>query len=208
MNFSGEKLQRANVPREVFKNHRDLLSSGQLWGVAQKARRIIFKYRVFRSYQALQVRELHSCINRICFVYFANCHIAILRERYQATKHKQPTWKTPVPESHKLTDADVDAFVNSMMPIAMIGIFNKRCSYIFFDALHYLCVMRPSLVIPNVLEKVYPTLGSDIEPHKLLTAMSCMIAIARPLVQGSRILNKGTRCKNFQKFSSAFYNSD
>jgi proteasome activator subunit 4 len=114
----------------------------------------------------------------------------LFRERYQINQRK-PTWRTPIPESHKLTDTDIDVFVNSMIPIAMTGIFNKRCSPIFYDALHYLAIMRPNLVIPNVVEKVYPTLGSDIEPHKLITAMMCMITISRPLVQGSHIPNKG-----------------
>ena len=79
-----------------------------------------------------------------------------------------------------------------MMPIAMIAIFNKRCSQICYDALHNLALMRPNIVIPKVLEKVYPNLGSDIEPHKLITAMVTMITISRPLVQGSRVPNKGS----------------
>lgn len=77
------------------------------------------------------------------------------------------------------------------MPIAMIGIFNKRCSQNFYDALYYLALMRPNLVIPLTLEKVYPSWDCDIEPHKLNTAMTCMIAISRPLVQGPRIPYKG-----------------
>ncbi|XP_008209740.1 proteasome activator complex subunit 4 [Nasonia vitripennis] len=115
--------------------------------------------------------------------------LRINRERYQNNSNK-PNWKIPIPDSHKLTDAEIDAFVESMMPIAMLGIFNKRYTQLFYDALKYLADMRPNLVIPSILEKIYPTLGSDIEPHKMITAMTCMITISRPLVQGSRICNK------------------
>ncbi|XP_016837530.1 proteasome activator complex subunit 4 [Nasonia vitripennis] len=115
--------------------------------------------------------------------------LRINRERYQ-NNSKKPNWKAPIPDSHKLTDADIDAFVESMIPIAMLGIFNKRCTQLFYDTLKHLVDMRPNLVIPKILEKVYPTLGGDIEPHKMITAMKCMITISRPLVQGSRIRNK------------------
>lgn len=79
-----------------------------------------------------------------------------------------------------------------MMPVAMTAIFNRYCSPNFVHALKYLATMRPNLVIPNILEKLYPALGTDIEPHKLITTMTCMTAISRPLVQGSRFNNKGT----------------
>ncbi|XP_058809543.1 proteasome activator complex subunit 4-like isoform X2 [Phymastichus coffea] len=102
----------------------------------------------------------------------------------------KPTWKKPIPEFYKLTDSDIDAFVSSMMPIIELGIFNKRCSQIFYIALHHLAIMRPNVVIPKILEKVYPTLNSEIEPHKLITSLNCMVSISRPLVQGSRIPDK------------------
>ncbi|OXU20844.1 hypothetical protein TSAR_014413 [Trichomalopsis sarcophagae] len=107
------------------------------------------------------------------------------RERYA-----KDSWIQPIPESHKLTEANIDTFVNNMMPVTMVAIFNRYCSPNFVHALQYLAIMRPNLVIPNILEKLYPTLGTDIEPHKLITAMTCMTAISRPLVQGSRFINK------------------
>ncbi|XP_014204670.1 proteasome activator complex subunit 4B [Copidosoma floridanum] len=115
--------------------------------------------------------------------------VRLYKERYQKNKSNNPRWNPPTPESHKLTDADVDAFVNSMMQIVTIGIYNKRC-HDLFEALSYLAITRPNIVIPVVLEKVYPTLGFEIEPHKQIIAFNCMIAIARPMVLGSRHIEK------------------
>lgn len=106
-------------------------------------------------------------------------------------RHAKLKWETPVPNEHKLTDTNIDDFVKSMMPIAMTAVFHKKYTQDFCHALQYLAIIRPSLVIPSVLEKVYPALGAIIEPHKHIAAMNCMMSIARPLVQGSRNLNEG-----------------
>ncbi|KAF7991064.1 hypothetical protein HCN44_002626 [Aphidius gifuensis] len=91
--------------------------------------------------------------------------------RLHNERYKKKTWQTTTPETHKLTDTDVDNFVKSMMPLAMTSI--------------------PNLVIPDVLDRLYLTLDSLTEPHKLTAAMSAVTSIARPLVQGCRNINKG-----------------
>ncbi|XP_014486142.1 PREDICTED: proteasome activator complex subunit 4B-like [Dinoponera quadriceps] len=108
------------------------------------------------------------------------------RERYA-----KPTWETPIPDNYKLTDGDVDAFVKSMMPLAMTAMFSKFGVNDACHALQHLATMRPNLVIPDVLERMYSTLDSLTEPHKLTASMICMVAVARPMVQGSRNINKG-----------------
>lgn len=110
------------------------------------------------------------------------------RERYA-----KPTWETPIPDNYKLTDSDVDAFVKSMLPVAMTAMFNKFCINDASQALQYLATMRPSLVIPDMLERMQSTFDSLTEPHKLTASMICMVAVARPMVQGPRNINKGTK---------------
>lgn len=78
-----------------------------------------------------------------------------------------------------------------MMPVAMTAMFSKLSANDTCHALQHLATMRPSLVIPQVLERMYSTLDSLTEPHKLTAAMICMVAVARPMVQGSRNINKG-----------------
>lgn len=70
------------------------------------------------------------------------------RERY-----KKPTWLTPIPDSHKLTEEDITDFVESMMQPVLLAMFSKTGSLDAAQALQNLALMRPELVIPPVLEK-------------------------------------------------------
>ncbi|XP_046617317.1 proteasome activator complex subunit 4-like [Neodiprion virginianus] len=108
------------------------------------------------------------------------------RERYG-----KQTWEEPVPESFKLTDEDVDRFVLSIKPLAMTAMFGKMGGIDAGQALQYLATMRPKLIIPDVLERLYSVLDSLTEPHKLTASMNCVVAVARPLVQGLRNYNTG-----------------
>ena len=70
------------------------------------------------------------------------------RERY-----KKPSWRTPVPESYKLTEKDVNEFVNSIVNVVMISMFSRFGSAESATALQSLSLLRPETVIPPVLEK-------------------------------------------------------
>ncbi|XP_043684421.1 proteasome activator complex subunit 4B-like isoform X1 [Vespula pensylvanica] len=111
--------------------------------------------------------------------------------RVHKERYAKPTWETPIPDEYKLSDEDINIFVKSMMPVAMTAMFSKLSANDTCHALQHLATMRPSLVIPQVLERMYSTLDSLTEPHKLTAAMICMVAVARPMVQGSRNINKG-----------------
>ncbi|XP_068596993.1 proteasome activator complex subunit 4A [Brachionichthys hirsutus] len=108
------------------------------------------------------------------------------RERY-----KKPTWRTPVPDSHKLTEEDITDFVKSMMEPVLLAMFSKTGSLDAAHALQNLALMRPELVIPPVLEKTYPALETLTEPHQLTATLSCMIGVARSLVAGGQHFPEG-----------------
>ncbi|XP_058802846.1 proteasome activator complex subunit 4A-like [Phymastichus coffea] len=127
------------------------------------------------------VDSLQDWFFQLCFFFVRRIH----KERFS-----KPTWFTPIPDSHKLSDANIDAFVDSMMPVAMIAVFNNRCSVAFFNIIKYLAILRPNKIIFNLLEKFSPTIGTQIEEHKATFAMNSMVAIARPLIQGSSYFSK------------------
>ncbi|KAM9847519.1 proteasome activator complex subunit 4A [Aulostomus maculatus] len=108
------------------------------------------------------------------------------RERY-----RKPTWLTPIPDSHKLTEDDITAFVESMMQPVLLAMFSKTGSLDAAQALQNLALMRPELVIPPVLEKTYPALETLTEPHQLTATLSCMIGVARSLVSGGQRFPEG-----------------
>ncbi|CAJ0962986.1 unnamed protein product [Ranitomeya imitator] len=108
------------------------------------------------------------------------------RERY-----KKPSWLTPVPDSHKLSDQDVTDFVQSVMQPVLLAMFSKTGSLEAAQALQNLALMRPELVIPPVLERTYPALETLTEPHQLTATLSCVIGVARSLVAGGRWFPEG-----------------
>ncbi|XP_047208464.1 proteasome activator complex subunit 4A isoform X1 [Girardinichthys multiradiatus] len=108
------------------------------------------------------------------------------RERY-----RKPSWLTPIPDSHKLTEEDITMFVQSMMQPVLLAMFSKTGSLDAAQALQNLALMRPELVIPPVLEKTYPALETLTEPHQLTATLSCMIGVARSLVSGGQRFPEG-----------------
>uniref|UniRef100_A0A0C9QKU2 PSME4 protein n=1 Tax=Fopius arisanus TaxID=64838 RepID=A0A0C9QKU2_9HYME len=111
--------------------------------------------------------------------------------RLNAERYPRTTWETPIPDSHKLTDADVDAFVTSMMPVAMTAMFGQSSINATFTVFRLLATIRPNMVIPHVIERMFSTLDSLTEPHKLTASMAAVTAVARPLLQGRRNVNTG-----------------
>ncbi|XP_046740797.1 proteasome activator complex subunit 4-like [Diprion similis] len=111
--------------------------------------------------------------------------------RLHKERYGKQTWEEPVPEAFKLTDEDVDRFVLSIKPLVMTAMFGKMGGFEASQALQYLATMRPKLIIPDVLERLYSVLDSLTEPHKLTASMNCVVAVARPLVQGMRNYNTG-----------------
>uniref|UniRef100_A0A671S9F1 Proteasome activator complex subunit 4A-like n=1 Tax=Sinocyclocheilus anshuiensis TaxID=1608454 RepID=A0A671S9F1_9TELE len=108
------------------------------------------------------------------------------RERYWT-----PTWLTPVPESHLLSEQDITDFVESMKQPVLLAMFSKTGSLDAAQALQNLALLRPELVIPPVLEKTYPAMETLTAPHQLTATLSCMIGVAQSLVAGGQRFPEG-----------------
>lgn len=106
-------------------------------------------------------------------------------QRLHKERYKKLTWETPVPESHKLTEDDITRFVECMKPVVMTAMFTRLDSSDVSQAMQHLATLRPALIIPPLIEKLYCTLDSLTEPHKYTAAMQCVVAVARPMVQGT-----------------------
>ncbi|XP_063231181.1 proteasome activator complex subunit 4-like isoform X2 [Bacillus rossius redtenbacheri] len=110
--------------------------------------------------------------------------------RLHSERIKKLRWQTPVPDSHKLTEDDITRFVESMAPVAMRAMFSRLGSTDVSEALLNLAMLRPGLIVPQVVDRMYTNLGSMTEPHKLTSAMQCVVAVARPMVCGQRLGHK------------------
>ncbi|XP_043271653.1 proteasome activator complex subunit 4B-like [Venturia canescens] len=128
------------------------------------------------------VMKLREVLDNLAYFFIIRLH----NERFG-----KKTWVHPTPDSHKLTDADIDAFVKAVMPVAMTALFSRIGLLDACKALQHLATVRPNLVIPDVIDRIYSTLDSLTEPHKFTAAMAGIAAVARPMVQGSRNVNEG-----------------
>lgn len=69
--------------------------------------------------------------------------------------------------------------------------FSRFGAYEAGVAFHQLAQLRPELVIPPILERLYSALDTVTEPHRLTAALQCLVSVARPLVRGGKFYPQG-----------------
>ncbi|KAL4238306.1 Proteasome activator complex subunit 4 [Mactra antiquata] len=112
--------------------------------------------------------------------------IRINKERY-----KKPTWMKPIPDSHKLTDEEITRFVQSMKSTVFTCMFSKYGSQDSAVALRHLSTLRPELIVPPLLEKMYPAMETLIEPHRLIACMNCIVSVVRSMLNAGKWYPEG-----------------
>ncbi|KRT85387.1 hypothetical protein AMK59_1215, partial [Oryctes borbonicus] len=129
---------------------------------------------VFFSRWTSKIREF---LKKISFYFVQRVHY----ERYRT-----PSWDFQCNPDYKLSDADIDRFVNILKPCVEQAIFMKQGVQDIVLTLNYLASLRPNVLIPITLEKLYSSMDSLTEPHKLTSSIVCVTAICRYMVQGKR----------------------
>lgn len=71
-----------------------------------------------------------------------------------------------------------------MLPVALLAMFSRAGAYEASIAFHQLAQLKPELVIPPLLERLYSALDTVTEPHRLTAALQCLVSVIRPLVSG------------------------
>ena len=115
---------------------------------------------------------LHNFISLLCSFYIRRVHI----ERYNLK------WKSKTPPDKRLTDEDITHFVTKLLPITFHILYNS-----FSDdrrnVFNVLATLRPSLVIPKLIEKLNESAQTLTEPHRFRACISTVSAISRSLVE-------------------------
>lgn len=62
-------------------------------------------------------------------------------------------WFPSVPDGVKLKDADVDAFVQCLLPLLKMAMFSKFGSADAASTYHNLALIRPEMVLPDLLDR-------------------------------------------------------
>lgn len=108
--------------------------------------------------------------------YFEN---RLIRERYRFH-----AWKRPIPDEFKLTENCITEFVESMRSIAFQAVYSRVGAVDVGRLFKQLAELRPELIVPGVIDRVYTTLDSLTEPHKMTASLQCLVSVSRPLVAG------------------------
>ncbi|XP_071961962.1 proteasome activator complex subunit 4-like [Antedon mediterranea] len=108
------------------------------------------------------------------------------RERYAPE-----SWQNRIPEDYRLTESDITMFVEAFKPVIFLAIFSKMGHLDAAVGLQCLSLVRPELVIPQLLEKTYAALETLTEPHQLTATLSCVVSVARSMLKGRKRFPEG-----------------
>lgn len=100
-------------------------------------------------------------------------------QRVHCERYKKKSWDMNIPDHYKLSDDDIDRFVNILKPCVEQALFSRQRDADIGLALQYLASLRPNIIVPMVLDKLYASMDSLTEPHKLTSSMIGVTAVAR-----------------------------
>ncbi|KAL8607379.1 hypothetical protein ACOMHN_024404 [Nucella lapillus] len=115
--------------------------------------------------------RLSSFLQTLPFLVVKRLH----RERY-----RKPSWVTPIPDSHKLGEEEITQFVETLKPEVFTAMFGRWVSQ--DTAIRNLAALRAEIIVPPLLEKMYPAMETLIEPHRLISCMLCIVGASRPML--------------------------
>lgn len=115
----------------------------------------------------------------------------LFTKRLHRERYKKTCWQTAIPDNEKLSEDDITKFVESMRPVIFVSMFSKYGSHDSAVALRHLANLRPELVVPDLLERMYPAMENLTEPHRLIACMICIVAVARPMLQSEKFYPEG-----------------
>lgn len=87
------------------------------------------------------------------------------------------------PSESRITDRDITRFVEILLPVCLKALFQDGNTDNVTNALFYLSLMRPSLIVPPLLECFESACDSLIEPHRLTACLSVLSRVSLPMLQ-------------------------
>lgn len=96
-------------------------------------------------------------------------------------EEEQPDCKTPI--SRRLTANIRRAFVTVLRTPSLLAMFSKDSTSANYavSAIRSMCILEPSLMMPDLLERAYGGLEVVNETHRTTAVLSMLLAISRPL---------------------------
>ncbi|CAJ0582017.1 unnamed protein product, partial [Mesorhabditis spiculigera] len=103
--------------------------------------------------------------------------------RLKRERHVKRAAYNPVPPEMFLTDAQIERYVMAMKPCLSLVIFSKKKTEFIPFIVRDLTLLAPHIVIPVILELVYPAIQTVTEPHRLTQALNCLLSSSLSLIR-------------------------
>lgn len=98
-----------------------------------------------------------------------------------------------IPDHLKMTEETINEFVISLIPCVKLAIFTKvKQEYISY-IIKNLALLAPKIVLPAILEILYPALETVTEPHRLTQSLSCLFVALIPMLREEAAPGERTR---------------
>ena len=82
----------------------------------------------------------------------------------------------------QITDQDILEFVLILKDIVLTAIFSKTNFNDAIKTFQYLCFLRPDLMLPALIDKLYTSLHTLAEPHRYPPLLACLVSVPREIV--------------------------
>ena len=89
----------------------------------------------------------------LCLFFLPPYSIAIITLTSFRERKEKKEWFPSVPDSVKLKDTDIDAFVKCLLPLLKMAMFSKVGSADAASTYHNLALIRPEMVLPDLLDR-------------------------------------------------------
>lgn len=140
-------------------------------------------FRLVESYLHPSNHGMHTQHLLVFMNKLSSCVLSrVKRERMEKTSSKHRTF-VKIPASMRLTQVHLDEFVTQMLPCLKLAMFSKARNEFVTPIVKCCCSISPKIVLPEVLDVVYPALETLTEPHRLLQALQVLVAVAPVLAK-------------------------
>lgn len=108
------------------------------------------------------------------------------QDRLISERYKKHPWKPQIPDDWKLRDQDITDFVEIFKPIAFQAMFSRIGNSDIGKVFKSLADLRPELILPGIVDRVFNTVDSITEPHKFTAALQSLSSVAYVMISGRR----------------------
>ena len=99
-------------------------------------------------------------------------------KRVHKERYKKPIWGLVPSKENTLSDSDITEFVKSLQQIVFHAMWSRWGVMDAGATLADLSTLRPELILPTLVDRLYAALETVTEPHKLTASLYSVLSVA------------------------------